>query len=318
MSIKRPHPRQDLLGTEGAGMTFGGQLSFLRRQYTQDIAGADVVISGLPFDVATTFRPGARLGPQAIRAASVQLAEISSNAFPYKVDPFASLAVADYGDCYFDSGYPEHAVEVITAHARKLLLQDVTMLSLGGDHFVTYPLLKAHAEKYGPLSLIHFDAHVDTWPDDGKRLDHGSMFLRAKNEGLIDSSRSIQLGIRSFSEDDYGFTVLTAPWIQEHGSTQAISEIRRVVGEHKAYLTFDIDCLDPAFAPGTGTPVAGGLTSSEAFAIFRAMVDFNIIGMDIVEVAPAYDHAEITAIAAATLAHDFICQLAIRKTAQHP
>ncbi|HIK69895.1 MAG TPA: agmatinase, partial [Pseudomonadales bacterium] len=255
--------------------------------------------------------------PQAIRAASVQLAELSANAFPYNLDPFANLAVADYGDCYFDSGYPEHVVEVITAHARKLLLQDVTMLSFGGDHFVTYPLLKAHAEKYGPLSLIHFDAHVDTWPDDGQRLDHGSMFLRAKNEGLIDSARSIQLGIRSFSEDDCGFTVLTAPWIQEHGSAQAITEIRRVVGDHKAYLTFDIDCLDPAFAPGTGTPVPGGLTSSEAFAIFRAMVDFNIIGMDIVEVAPAYDHAEITAIAAATLAHDFICQQAIRKTGQH-
>ena len=186
MSIKQPHPRQDLLGTEGASMTYGGQLSFLRRQYTQDIAGADVVISGLPFDAATTFRPGARLGPQAIRAASVQLAEINANAFPYNLDPFASLAVADYGDCYFDSGYPEHAVEVITAHARKLLLQDVTMLSFGGDHFVTYPLLKAHAEKYGPLSLIHFDAHVDTWPDEGicgcgstvRRGSHGAIARR--------------------------------------------------------------------------------------------------------------------------------------------
>ncbi len=313
MAIQQSHVRQDLLGNRDAGMTYGGQLSFLRRKFTQDVAGADVVVSGLPYDAATTFRPGTRLGPQAIRAASVQLAEITTRAFPYEINPFETLAVADYGDCYFDSGYPQHAVEVILAHARELLAQDVTMLTFGGDHFVTYPLLKAHAEKYGPLALIHFDAHVDTWPDDGQRLDHGSMFLRAKNEGLIDTSRSIQLGIRSFSDGDHGFTVLTAPWIQEHGYARAVAEIQRVVGDHKAYLTFDIDCLDPAFAPGTGTPVAGGLSSSEAFAITRALVDFNIIAMDVVEVAPAYDHAEITAIAAATLAHDFICQLAIRK-----
>lgn len=318
MANQQTHVRQDLLTNLGAGMTYGGQLSFLRRKYTQDIAGADVVVSGLPFDAATTFRPGTRLGPQAIRAASVQLAEIITAAFPYNINPFETLAVADYGDCYFDSGYPEHAVDVILEHARKLLQQDVTMLTLGGDHFITYPLLKAHAEKFGPLALIHFDAHVDTWPDDGQRLDHGSMFLRAKNEGLIDTSRSIQLGIRSFSDSDHGFTVLTAPWIQEHGSAQAVSEIRRVVGDHQAYLTFDIDCLDPAFAPGTGTPVAGGLSSSEAFAITRELVDFNIIAMDVVEVAPAYDHAEITAIAAATLAHDFICQLAIRKNRATP
>ena len=212
--VSRRHARPDLLGTSSTQQTFSGQLSFLRRPYTQDIQGADLVVSGLPFDLATTFRPGARFGPQAIRAASVQLAEIADFAFPLNANPFETLAVADYGDVSFVSGYPDQAVAVIEAHAQKLLEEDVTMLTFGGDHFVTYPLLRAHAKKYGPLSLIHFDAHVDTWPDDGERLDHGSMFLRALREGLIDPKRSVQIGIRSFSEDDYGFTVMSSPWDQ--------------------------------------------------------------------------------------------------------
>ena len=310
---RRTHPRPDLLGSQGPHQTFSGTQTFLRRKATQDISGADVVVSGLPFDLATTFRPGARFGPQAIRAASVQLAELLPHAYPFNFNPFDELAVADWGDVEFVSGYPDQAVAVIEAHARALLAQDVTMLTFGGDHFVTYPLLKAHAEKYGKLSLVHFDAHVDTWPDDGKRLDHGSMFLRALNEGLIDPGTSVQIGIRSFSEDDYGFNVLSAPWIQEQGIRAAILEIRRVVGRRKAYLTVDIDCLDPAFAPGTGTPVAGGLSSAEALTILRALGQLELVGMDVVEVAPAYDHADITAIAAATIAHDLLCLLAQRK-----
>ncbi len=307
--------RPDLLGQRGAAMTYAGELSFLRRKRTRDIAGADVVVSGLPFDCATTFRPGARFGPAAIRAASVQLAEIAGRAFPFGIDPFAILGVADYGDCEFDSGYPQHAVAVIESHARQILAGGATMVSLGGDHFVTYPLLRAHAEKHGPLALIHFDAHVDTWEDDGERLDHGSMFLRAKNEGLIDVAHSVQVGIRAYSESDHGFTIVDAPKVHSQGVGAALREVLRVVGDRKAYLTFDIDCLDPAFAPGTGTPVAGGLSSAQAFAILRGLGELDIVGMDVVEVAPAYDHAEITAIAAATIAHDFICLLALRKRA---
>jgi agmatinase len=241
------------------------------------------------------------------------LAELLPNAYPLNFNPFDELAVADWGDVEFVSGFPDQAVAVIEAHAKQLLAQDVTMLTFGGDHFVTYPLLKAHAEKFGKLSLIHFDAHVDTWPDDGKRLDHGSMFLRALNEGLIDPGTSVQIGIRSFSESDYGFNVLSAPWIHENGVRAAILEIRRVLGRRKAYLTFDIDCLDPAFAPGTGTPVAGGLSSAEALTIVRALGQLELVGMDIVEVAPAYDHADITSIAAATLGHDMLSLLAQKK-----
>ena len=307
-------PRQDFFRRQDTAMTYGGSLSFLRCRRTRDIAGADIVVSGLPFDCATTFRPGARFGPAAIRAASVQLAEITERAFPFGIDPFATLAVADYGDCEFDSGYPQQAVAVIESHARAILSQGAMMLTFGGDHFVTYPLLRAHAEKHGPLALIHFDAHVDTWADDGERLDHGSMFLRAKREGLIDVAHSVQIGIRAYSESDHGFAILDAPWVHEQGPGAALKEILRVVGERKAYLTFDIDCLDPAFAPGTGTPVAGGLSSAQALAIVRGLGGLNIVGMDVVEVAPAYDHAEITAVAAATLAHDFIGLQALKRS----
>ncbi len=307
----RAHPRPDLLG-HAANMTFAGELTFLRRVRTRDIAGADLVVSGIPFDMATTFRPGARLGPQAIRAASVQLAEIAGRAFPFDIDPFAHLAVADCGDCVIDTGYPQEAAACIEAHARGIIDSGAKLLCLGGDHFVTYPLLRAHAQRHGPLSLIHFDAHVDTWEDDGQRLDHGSMFLRALREGLIVPERSVQIGIRSFSAEDHGFHVLNAPWIHAHGAQAAVERVLDVVGEHPAYFTFDIDCLDPAFAPGTGTPVAGGLSSAQALAIVRGLQPVNIVGMDVVEVAPAYDHAEITAIAAATIAHDLICLEAVR------
>ena len=306
--------RQKFSIRQDTTMTYSGAVSFLRCRRTSDIEGADIVVSGLPFDCATTFRPGARFGPAAIRAASVQLAEITERAFPFGIDPLAALGVADYGDCEFDSGYPQQAVTVIETHARAILAKDAMMLTFGGDHFVTYPLLRAHAARHGPLALIHFDAHVDTWADDGDRLDHGSMFLRAKREGLIDVAHSVQVGIRAYSDSDHGFTILDAPWVHEHGPTRALKEILRVVGDRKAYLTFDIDCLDPAFAPGTGTPVAGGLSSAQALAILRGLGPLDIVGMDVVEVAPAYDHAEITAIAAATIAHDFIGLQALKRS----
>lgn len=291
-------------------MTYGGANSFLRRNYTRDLADADIVVSGIPFDTATSNRPGARLGPRAIRAASVGLAELE--AYPFGFDPFDHLAVVDYGDCYMDFGHPEQAVERIEAHAAEILAAGAMMVTLGGDHFITYPLLRAHAEKFGPLSLVHFDAHCDTWPDDGNRLDHGSMFLRAAREGIVDPATSVQIGIRTHSDDTHGFTILGAPWVHREGIAATVDVVREAVGDAKAYLTFDIDCLDPAFAPGTGTPVAGGLTTAQALEAVRSLGDVDLVGMDVVEVSPPYDVAEITALAAATLAHDFICTQAVK------
>jgi len=288
-------------------LTYGGALSFLRRRYTRDIAGADVVVSGIPFDLSVGHRPGARFGPAAIRAASVQLAEL--DAFPWGFDPFAHLAVADGGDCQVDWGEPLQAAERMTAHARGILRTGPRMLTLGGDHFITHPLLTAHAEVHGPPALIQFDAHADTWADDGARLDHGTMITRALDDGIIDPAHSIQVGIRTCAPDP-GLAVLTAPWLHEHGTAAALERIRATVGSRPVYVSFDIDCLDPAYAPGTGTPVVGGLTSAQALALLRGLGGLDLVGMDVVEVSPPYDHAEITALMAATLGHDFLCLLA--------
>ncbi|MCP5183695.1 MAG: agmatinase [Pseudomonadales bacterium] len=305
------HARPDLLGHRHRGPTFAGDMTFLRRVRTRDIRGADIVVSGIPFDSATSFRPGARFGPNAIRAASAQLAELAGHAFPFDMDPFATLAVADWGDCPLDYGHPEAVVDEVEAHARSILAEAGMMVTFGGDHFISYPLLRAHAERHGPLALVHFDAHVDTWPDDDGRLDHGSMFLRAKREGLLDVEHSVQVGIRSYSAER-AFTVLDAPWVHDNGTAAALERILAVVGNRKAYLTVDIDCLDPAHAPGTGTPVPGGLTSAQLLALIRGLGPLDIVGLDVVEVSPPYDHAEITALAAATVAHDFICLQALK------
>ena len=295
-------------------MTYGGALSFLRRRYSRDLQGVDVAVSGIPYDSAVTYRSGSRLGPRAIRAASVQLAEL--NAFPFGFDPFDHLAVVDYGDCMLDPHHPETIVDAIEAHISTLLKAGVIPLSLGGDHFITYPILRAIADQHGPVSLLHFDAHCDTWEDDGDRFDHGSMFLRAKREGIVNVESSCQVGIRTHNETDHGFEILTAPWVHRHGVDACVEAIRNRVGTSKVYLTFDIDCLDPAFAPGTGTPVPGGLSSHQALSIIRELGGLNLVGGDVVEVCPAYDVSEITALSAATIAHDMLCLFALKKGAQ--
>lgn len=295
-------------------MTWGGANSFLRLNYTRDLETADIVVTGICFDMATSHRPGARFGPRAIRTASTGLAEL--DAYPFGFDPFDTLRVADYGDCFLDFGRPDEMPARIEAHATEILASDTMMIALGGDHFISYPILKAHAAKYGPLSLIHFDAHSDTWDDDPQRMDHGSMFLRAASEGIIDPATSVQIGIRTHNSQTHGFTVLGAPWVHREGIGAVMDVIAEVVGQNRAYLTFDIDCLDPAFAPGTGTPVSGGLSTAQALEAVRGLVGFDIVGMDLVEVAPAYDVSEITALAGATIVHDFICVQAQRRGAQ--
>lgn len=289
-------------------MTYGGVTSFLRRRYSRDLAGADVAVLGVPYDCAVTYRPGCRLGPRAIRAASVQLAELK--AFPFGFDPFDRLSVVDYGDCAIDPHHPETVAASIENQATEIISTGTKLLSLGGDHFVSYPLLKAHAKQHGPVTLLQFDAHCDTWEDDGSRLDHGTMFARGVDEGIVDAASSTQIGIRTHNDLDVGIEKLTAPWVHKNGVEAALDIVRSRAGDKPVYVSFDIDCLDPAFAPGTGTPVAGGLASWQALELIRGLSGLNLIGMDLVEVAPAYDHAEITAIAAATIAHDWLCLLA--------
>ena len=290
---------------------YGGALSFLRRRYTQDLSDVEVVVSGIPWDGATTGRPGTRYGPRAIREASTGVYEL--DAFPWGFDIFEHLSIIDYGDCQVDPHHPQTVADTITDHARTILKSDAKMLTFGGDHFVTYPLLKAHAEKYGPIALIQFDAHGDLWEDDGTRIDHGTMFARGVNEGVIDVSRSSQVGIRTHVDDDRGMQVLTAPWVHQNGITETLNRVIERAGNAPVYITWDIDGFDPAFAPGTGTPVVGGLASWQGLEFLRGLGGLNLIGMDVVEVSPPYDHAEITSLLAATVAHDFLAILVEQK-----
>lgn len=289
-------------------MTYGGALSFLRRRYSRDLAGVDVAVMGVPYDASVTYRPGCRLGPRAIRAASVQLAELK--AFPFGFSLPDSLAIVDRGDVMLDPHHPDSVAPAIEAAAAEVIASGAKLLALGGDHFIAWPLLRAHAAHYGPLALIQVDAHGDLWPDDPGRLDHGTMMGRAIREGLVDPARSTQLGIRTFHETTEGLEVLTAPWIHRNGIAAAIEVARDRAGEAPVYLSFDIDGLDPAFAPGTGTPVPGGLASWQALEFVRGLKPLDLVGMDVVEVSPPFDHAEITALAAAHIAHDWLCVLA--------
>ncbi|MBK8285877.1 MAG: agmatinase [Ahniella sp.] len=288
--------------------TFSGALSFLRRSYTKDLTGADVAIVGVPFDLATTNRPGARFGPRAMREASASLAWCRPYSWPF--DPFDRLNVIDTGDLLVDQGFPDRIPAQITAHFRQIITQGVLPLALGGDHFVSLPILRALHERFGALSLIHFDAHCDTWAESEFRIDHGSMFFHAAREGVVDPARSIQLGMRTFNAETHGYQVVTGNALHELGMPAAVQAIRGRVGTAPCYVTFDIDFLDPAFAPGTGTPVCGGFSTHQALQLIRGLAGLNIVGMDVVEVAPAYDHAGMTALAGASVAHELIAVVA--------
>ncbi|GMG83493.1 agmatinase [Paralimibaculum aggregatum] len=299
-------------GHRHAAAMWAGATSFCRLPYAGDLAGVDLAIVGLPVDAFVSNRPGTRLGPRAIRAASAMLAW--ERAWPSEFDPFETMRVADWGDVSFDYGQPAGIPGEIEAALRAIHAAGPATLCLGGDHFVAYPSLCAHAARHGaPLSLIQFDAHTDTWGAEGReqhRLDHGTMFRRAAEEGLIDPASSIQIGIRTTNDTPMGFTIRDAGWVHENGPDAVVAEIRRVVGDRPAYLSFDIDCLDPAYAPGTGTPVCGGLSSWTAKECLRRLGlagGTRIVGMDLVEVSPPFDHAEVTALAGATLALEMIC-----------
>lgn len=292
---------------------FSGALSFCRRPYARDLEGVDLAVMGVPFDTSVTNRPGTRFGPRAIRAASTNLAW--SRAWPSPFDPFERMAVVDWGDIRLDLAHPDKVPAQIEAAVAHVISRAGAALLLGGDHFTTYPSLKAHAAKHGaPLSLIQFDAHTDTWKGTGD-IDHGTMFHHAAREGVVDPARSAQIGIRTTNDDPMGFNIIDALQCHRRSPEDIAAEVKEIVGDNPAYLTFDIDALDPSCAPGTGTPVVGGLFTWQALAILRALEGINLVGMDVVEVSPTYDCAEITALAAATVALQQICLISAMKTA---
>ena len=286
--------------------TYSGVVSFLRRRYSRDLEDVDLAVVGVPFDCATTNRPGTRFGPRAIREASV----FQGYEAPYgwDIDPLTEMNIADSGDFGFDYAKIHEFPGQLTRFIADIIKTDTTVLVLGGDHYITYPILRAHAEAFGPLALLQFDAHSDTWPDaDPERIDHGTMFYHAVQQGLIKPDVSVQVGIRTSNPDTLGVNILDARWVHQNGPERTASRIREIIGDHPVYLTFDIDALDPAFAPGTGTPVWGGLTSAQASIILRDIAGLNIVGMDVVEVSPQYDTTGATAVAGAHVATDLIC-----------
>jgi agmatinase len=291
--------------------TFAIPPTFLGLRRTDPTAA--ICIAGIPFDLGTSNRPGARFGPAAIRQASRMLVD---GAHPANgVDP-ATLDLADIGDFGIAHGDILASLAKIEAQAARIR----HLVALGGDHTVTLALLRALRKAHGPLALVHFDAHVDTWPDSfGQVWGHGSPFYHAIEERLIDPRRTVQIGIRSpMSKEVHdwtlgkGVTILFAEEVHEAGPAAAAERVRQVIGGGPAYLTFDVDALDPAFAPGTGTPEIGGLATWQARAILRRLAGLPFVGMDVVEVSPPYDVAEITALAAATIAWDYIALLAPR------
>lgn len=286
---------------------YSNAMTFMRRPLVQNPvdAEADVVVLGAPLDMATSGRPGARLGPDAIRRASVNLAW-EGKKFPWDFNLFDHTKVIDSGDLVFDTGDAEDLTVRLEAAATAILDSGKTLLGLGGDHFVTLPLLRAYAKKYGEMALIHFDAHTDTYSH-GSRYDHGTMFFHAPNEGLISKEHSVQIGIRTdYTKEKHGFDVINAMEANDLSAADIVSRIKQTVGDKPVYLTFDIDCLDPAFAPGTGTPVCGGLNSDKILKIIRGLQGVNMVGMDVVEVSPAYDQSDITALAGATIALELL------------
>jgi len=286
---------------------FGGATSFLRRAYSKDIASADLVVTGIPFDQAVTHRPGTRFGPRAIREAST----LQPYDPPYGwdgFDPLGEFEIVDYGDMPFDYANVAGVPALIEAHIKTIINQGPATVTLGGDHFITLPILRAYATKYGPMSVIQFDAHSDLWADDDMdRIDHGTFMYKAVKLGLVDVTRSVQIGIRTECDDYCGMPYIDAREVHEKGSAYVIDKVKKIVGGSPTYVTFDIDALDPAFAPGTGTPVWGGLASWQSAAILRDLAGINCVGGDVVEVSPPYDAGNVTAVAGAHVAMELCC-----------
>ncbi|USD62787.1 agmatinase [Vibrio sp. SCSIO 43140] len=286
---------------------YSNAMTFLRRPYVKNpvSADADVVVFGVPLDMATSGRPGARMGPDAIRRASVNLAW-EGKKFPWDFNVFDTTKVIDSGDLVFDTGDAEDFTYRLEAATSEILKSGKTMLALGGDHFITLPILRAYAKHHGEMALIHFDAHTDTYAN-GSNYDHGTMFYHAPKEGLISAKHSVQIGIRTeYDYDDHGFNVINAMQANDQSAEEIVAQIRNIIGDKPVYITFDIDCLDPAFAPGTGTPVCGGLNSDKVLKIIRGLAGINVVGMDVVEVSPPYDQSELTALAGATIALELL------------
>jgi len=321
MSNSDSKPIQPISGT--VVPRFAGPSTFARLPELRDVSHCDVAIVGIPFDAGTSYRPGARFGPQAIRQASRHLRTQYHPA--YDTEPFAEQQVADAGDIACNPYNIEKAVVEIQKAATELLGKADRIISLGGDHTIALPLLRAVNHHHGQVALVHFDAHLDTWDTYyGAPYTHGTPFRRAAEEKLFLESASMHVGIRGplYSREDLkndeelGFKVIHCDEFQSEGIEHVVKRIRDRVGDNPMYLSIDIDVLDPAHAPGTGTPEIAGMTTRELVGVLRGLAGLNIISADVVEVSPAYDHAELTSLSAATTVFEITNLFAYSKKQQ--
>jgi len=316
----RPEQTNAPVGPIDASLTprYAGIATYAKLPRLEDVAQAEIAVVGIPFDTGVSFRPGARFGPNHVR-------EISRLIRPYNpaqdASPFELVQVVDAGDITANPFNLDEAVNQIDEAATDLGKEVEKIVTIGGDHTIALPLLRAINKKHGPVVVLHFDAHLDTWDTYfGAPTTHGTPFRRASEEGLIDMESSMHFGIRGplYSRQDLaddtmlGFSVITSEFVEEEGIQAAIDRMRARIGDKPLYISIDIDVLDPSHAPGTGTPEAGGLTSRELLRALRGIADLNIVGADVVEVAPAYDHAQITGVAASHVVYELITAMARR------
>ncbi len=303
---------------------YAGPATFARLPRLDQVSHADVAVVGIPFDSGVSYRPGARFGANHVRESSRLLR-------PYNpaqdFSPFAAAQVADAGDMSVNPFNINEALEMIQDSALELTQNGTRLLTLGGDHTVALPLLRAAKERAGePVALLHFDAHLDTWDTYfGAEYTHGTPFRRAVEEGLLDTDAISHVGTRGplygkkDLEDDrrFGFGIVTSSDVYYQGVQEIVDKLKDRIGDRPLYISVDIDVLDPAHAPGTGTPEAGGITSRELLEIIRGLRGTNLIGADVVEVSPAYDHAELTGVAASHVAYDLVTLLSERAASEN-
>ena len=297
---------------------YGGIATFAHLPQLSEVSDIDVAIVGVPFDTGVSYRPGARFGPNHVRESSRLLRPYNPAA---NVSPFATQQVVDAGDIAANPFDIEEAISSIHKSYDQLSERAKKIVTIGGDHTITLPILRSLKAKHGAISVVHFDAHLDTWDSYfGADYTHGTTFRRASEEGLLDPEGCMHIGIRGplYAAKDLtddkalGFQIFTSVEFQDLGVNAAIEKMKARVGKRPVYISIDIDVLDPAHAPGTGTPEAGGLTSRELLSVLRATAGMNVIGADIVEVAPAYDHAQITGIAASHVMYELISAFAAK------
>ena len=298
---------------------FEGIRTFMRLPHTTNLNNVDFLIAGIPFDTGATFRVGARFGPSGIRDNSLLLRPYNP---AQNIEVFKYCSGIDYGDIPIVPGYLPESHKLIEKKTASLFQPNIVPIFMGGDHSISLPILRSIKKKHGPVGLIHFDAHSDLWHRYYDNKDtHGTPFRRAIEEGLIDVSLSSQIGLRGplYDKNDFsmsenaGLLSSTGPELHSMGIQKALSLVKNRIGNKKAYLTFDIDFIDPAFAPGTGTPEAGGFTGYDAISFVRGLKEINFIGFDMVEVMPPYDPAHITSLLAANIIYEFISLIAIQK-----